>query len=147
SGRGPGRGRSDGAYQVGGVGVEGGVLGVVHEVQAEVVGADLAQFRQPVHVQLRRPEQAEPVHDVVGHEVGGRVVRLPVVGVVVAFARLDVVGERPGHRVPRVAVAGHQVGDVVADHAAEPAGLVPHVRVVLADVGGCGDADRHRPGV
>ena len=46
-----------------------------------------------------------------------------------------------------LAVLGDEVGDVVADHAAEPAALLACVgerlgRVVLGDVRGRGDADR-----
>src|SRR5262249_41075246 len=83
---GPGAGAgSDRADHVAGVGVQRGVLLVVHEVDAEVVGADLAQLRQPVQVPFRRPEQAEPVHDVVGNELRGRVACLAVVRVVVAL--------------------------------------------------------------
>src|SRR5215218_7741126 len=40
-----------------------------------------------------------------------------------------------------LAVAGDQVGDVVADHPAEPSALVALVGEVVADVGGGGDAD------
>src|SRR5262249_51147014 len=83
----------------------------------------------------------------VGNELRGRVACLAVVRVVVALPGLDVVGEGPGYRIAGVAVAGHQVGDVVAHHAAEPAELVAHVRVVVADVGGRGDADGQRRGV
>jgi len=51
-----------------GVGVEGGVGGVLHEVDAEVVGADLAQFLESFHVALGRAEQAGPVDELVRHE-------------------------------------------------------------------------------
>ena len=58
---------------------------------------------------------------------------LAVVAVVVALAVLDVAGQLRGHRTA-LAVAGDEVGDVVADHPAEPAALVAGVREVVADV-------------
>ena len=64
-----------GAGHAGRVRVQGGVLLVVHEVNAEVVRADLAQLGEPVQVPLQRPEQAEPVDDVVRDECGRRVAR------------------------------------------------------------------------
>src|ERR1700761_7661745 len=118
----PNRCPSDGPNDVLGVGVEGGAGVVVHEVDAEVVGADVPQFGQPVQLRFGRAEQAEAVHHLVGDEVGGRVAGLAVVGVVVALPGFDVVGQGAGDRLAGAAVTVHQVGDVVADHAAEPAG-------------------------
>jgi len=60
--------RSDRADDVLGVNVEGGLGGVVHQVDAEVIRADLAQFLEALHVALTRAEQAEPVDDLVRHE-------------------------------------------------------------------------------
>src|SRR5215207_2082446 len=71
---------------------------------------------------------------------------LAVVAVVVALARPYVVSERV-RDLTVVAVAGNQVGDVVADHAAEPPALVALVGQVIAYVGGGGDADLYVPGV
>ena len=67
------------------VGGQGVLLLVVHQVHGELVGAGLGQLAQPVHVRGRRAEQAEPVHDLVRHEVHVRVVGLAVVRVVVAL--------------------------------------------------------------
>src|ERR1700751_1763854 len=83
-----GEGRDDG-IAVGGQGL-GGL--VVHQGDSNLVGPDRGQLAQPVQVRLSRAEQAEPVHDGIRHEVRGRVVRLAVMGVVVALAALDVVG-------------------------------------------------------
>ena len=46
--------------------------GVVHRVDRELVHAQPAQLRQPLQLRRRRAEQAEPVDDLVGHEVRGR---------------------------------------------------------------------------
>ena len=84
---------------------------------------------QLLELRRRRAEQAEPVDDLVGHE--GRCRGLPgpaVVAVVVALAALDVVGQLRGDHAGVLAVAGDEVGDVVADHPAEPAALVAGVR-------------------
>src|SRR5690606_6622288 len=59
----------------------------------------------------------------------------------VAGAAGDVRGQRLGDQAGVFAVAGDQVGDVVADHPAEPAALLPGVVEVVADVGGGRDAD------
>jgi FtsP/CotA-like multicopper oxidase with cupredoxin domain len=55
----------------------------VHGVDRELVDAQLAQHGQLLQVRGRRAEDAEPLDDLVGHEVGGAVVGAPVVGVVV----------------------------------------------------------------
>src|SRR6185437_16842939 len=116
---------------------------VVHQVDGELVGAEPGQLAQPVDVRACRAEQAEPVDNGIGHEVGGGVVGPAVMGVVVTLPALDVVGQLVRHR-PVHAVPGDQVGHVVADHAAEPAQLVPLVWQVGADVGGRGHAHRDR---
>ena len=72
-------------------------------------------------------EDAEPIDDLVGHEVGVGVAGLAVLVVVVALTTLDVVGEGLRHGSAVLAVARHDVGDVVADHAAEPAALLATV--------------------
>ena len=128
------------------VGLQRGFLGVVLEVDRELVDAERGKLLQPRDMIGRRPEDAEAVDHVVGDEVGVRVPG-PTVLVVV------VVGDgprcsrsaRPGSRAPSRAVAGDDVGDVVADHAAEPAALVALVREIVAHVGGRGDADLHLP--
>ena len=56
-----------------------------------------------------------------------------VLVVVVALAAGDVVGQRFRHR-PARSVLGDDVGDVVADHPAEPPALLAHVLPVVADV-------------
>ena len=96
-------------------------------------------------------EQAEPVDDLVGHEVGVRVTGPSVLVVVVALATLDVVGERLRDRAVR-AVLRHDIRDVISHHAAEPAALVAHVLHRLgvagvADVERRRDAERDRVGV
>ena len=91
-------------------------------------------------------ENAEAVDHLVGHKVGVGVPGLSVLVVVVTLATLDVVGEG-GRHVGVLAVALDDVGDMVADHAAEPAGLVAHVGHVVADIGGGGDADGDLIGV
>ena len=87
-----------------------------------------AQLVQPAQLLVDRAEDAEAVDDLVGHEVGVGVAGLAVLVVVVALAALDVLGQR-GRHVGGVAVAADDVGDVVADHPAEPAALVAHVAV------------------
>ena len=71
-----------------------GVLGVVLEVDGELVDAELAQLVEAADVLGDRAEDAEAVDDVVGHELGVHVAGLAVLVVVVAGAPLDVVGER-----------------------------------------------------
>ena len=100
-----------------------GVLGVVLEVDGELVDAELAQLVEPTDVLGDRAEDAEAVDDVVGNELGVHVAGLAVLVVVVAGSSLDVVGEGRRHG-GGLAVTGDDVGDVVADHPAEPAALV-----------------------
>ena len=128
------------------VGLEGAVLAVVLEVDGELVDPEVAQLVQPAQVLVDRAEDAEAVDDLVGHEVGVDVAGPAVLVVVVALAALDVVGQG-GRHVGGVAVAADDVGDVVADHPAEPPALVAQVGEVVADVGRRGDADRDRVGV
>ena len=78
-------------------------------------------------MRLDRTEDAEPVDDLVGDELGMRVARAAVLVVVVALPAGDVVGQRRRHRSAVRAVARDDVGDVVADHPAEPAALVARV--------------------
>ena len=91
----------------------------------------------------RRPvaEHAEAVDDLVRDELRVGVARAAVMRVVVALARADVVRERL-RDLAVLAVAADEVGDVVADHAAEPAALLARVVEVVAEVGGRRDADR-----
>ena len=70
------------------------LLVVVLEVDGELVDADRLELLELGDVLLGRAEDAEPVDDLVGHEVGVVVVGLAVRVVVVAGAALDVVGER-----------------------------------------------------
>ena len=103
------------------------VLVVVLQVDGELVDAEVLQCGQPLEVRLDRADDAEPIDDLVGHELGVGVAGLAVLVVVVALAALDVVGERLRHRAAVIAVPGDDVGHVVADHATEPAALVAHV--------------------
>src|SRR5690606_39184304 len=64
------------------VGRQGLVLVVVHQVQRELADTQLAQFGEPFDVCRGRPDQTEPVDDVVRHEVRRRVARPAVVAVV-----------------------------------------------------------------
>ena len=85
----------------------------------------------------RRTEHAEAIDDLVRHELGvGMAARRG--GRSRSARARDVVGERRRHPAA-VAVALDEVGDVVADHAAEPAALVALVGEVVADVRGGGD--------
>src|SRR5690606_30682315 len=113
----------------------------------ELVHAQVAQRRQLLDVCLGGAEQAEPVDDLVGDEVGGRVAGPSVVAVVVALPPLDVRGQRLGDHAGVLTVAGDEVGDVVADHAAEPAALLAGGRQAVTDVGGSGDADGDGAGI
>ncbi len=132
------------------VGGQGGVLGVVLQVERELVDAERLELVQARDLVLGRSDQAEAVDDLVGHELGVGVAGLAVLVVVVALAAGDVVGQRLGDGGAVGPVAADDVGDVVADHAAEPAALVARVlQMALAavgHVGGRGDADRHRVG-
>ena len=74
---------AQGSNDLAAVGGQGLLLLVVHQVQGELVHPGLGQLTQPVHVRGGRAEQAEPVHDLVRHEVHRRVVGLAVVRVVV----------------------------------------------------------------
>ena len=49
---------------------------------------------------------------------------LSVLVVVVALPSFDVVGQAPGHRGALAAITGDEVGNVIADHPAEPAALI-----------------------
>ena len=51
------------------VGLQGGVLAVVLEVDGELVDAELAQLVQPAQLLVDRAEDAEAVDDLVGHEL------------------------------------------------------------------------------
>ena len=73
------------------------VLAVVLQVDRELVDAEVAQLAQPRHVLLDRAEHAEPVDDLVRHEVGVRVAGPAVLVVVVALPAGDVVGQRLRH--------------------------------------------------
>ena len=110
---------------------QGLVLRVMLEIDGELVDPELTQLVEAAQVLLGRPEDAEPVDDLVGHERRVRVARLAVLVVVVALTVLDVVGEclRDAELSAGVllAVARDDVGDVVAHHAAEPAALIAHV--------------------
>src|SRR5690625_2397397 len=132
-------GRDDGLA----VRAQGPVEAVVLEVAGEVVHAQVAQRGELGDVVGGLTEDAEPVDDLVGHEVHVGVPGPAVLLVVVVPPTGDVVGQRPRHRPVR-AVAGDDVGDVVADHAAEPAALVAHVLPVAADVHRCCDTDGQR---
>ena len=94
-------------------------------------------------------DDAEPIDDLVRNEVRVCVAGLPVLVVVVSLAVLDVVRQRLGD-CSAVAVTVDDVGNVVADHAAEPAELIACVCVLcigpVGDVRGCGDAVVHRVG-
>ena len=70
------------------------VLVVVLQVDRELVDAEVLQLPHPLDVRLDRADDAEPVDDLVGHELGVGVAGLAVLVVVVALAALDVVGER-----------------------------------------------------
>ncbi len=73
---------------------------------------------------LRLAEHAAALDHVVCDEVEERIVRLPVLGIVVAAALLDVARQALRHD-PRIrAVFLDDVGDVVADHGGEPAHLL-----------------------
>src|ERR671935_1636269 len=106
----------------------------------------LTRLAQLGDVVVDGAQHAETLDDLVGHELGVGVADAPVVGVVVALAGLDVVGQC-ARDVAALAVALDDVRDVVADHAAEPAALLPSVGDVVADVGRRRDADGDRVGV
>ena len=99
------------------------LLSVVLQVQREVADADAREFRQPCDLGLGRSDDAEPLDDLVGHELGVGVARSSVLVVVVSLASGDVVGQAPRHRVTLVPITGHEVRDVVPDHPAEPSGI------------------------
>src|SRR4051794_30860465 len=128
------------------VGIECGVHGVVHQVDVELVDAEALELAQLGDVVVDGAQDAEALDDLVGDELGVGVADTPVMGVVVALARLDVVGQRPGDVAP-LAVALDDVGHVVADHPAEPAALLARVVEVVADIGRRRDADGDRIGV
>src|SRR4051794_29051395 len=112
------------------VGGQRGVLGVVLQVDGELVHTQFTKLLQPPDLLADRAEQAEAIDDLVGHEGGVRVARSAVLVVVVALATLDVVGEGGGYgrrSVVAASVASDDVGDMVADHPTEPAALVARV--------------------
>src|ERR687898_690610 len=118
----------------------------MHEVDVELVHAEAFQLVEFLYVVLDGAEDAEALDDVVRDEVRRGVVCFAVVAVVVALARPYVVGQ--GVRdLAFISVARDQVGDVVADHPAEPPALVALVGEIFSDVGGGGDADFYVPGV
>ena len=82
-------------------------------------------------MRLGRADEAEPFDDLVRHECRVRVPGAAVMAVVVLLPGLDIVGQFVGDHAGVLAVAGDEVGDVVADHPAEPAALVEPVRVRL----------------
>src|SRR5690554_5732776 len=127
------------------VDAEGLFLVVVLQVAGELVDAELLQGFQLLDVVVRRPEQAEAFDDLVWHELRVGVAGAAVLVVVVALATGDVVGERLRYCAIRP-ILRDDVGDVVADHPAEPPALVAHVAPVVADVHGCchAELDRHR---
>ena len=90
---------------------------------------------------LDRPEQAETIDDVVRYEIHGRVVRSGMVAVVVPLTALHVLGQDSRH-IGGLAVAGYEVRDVITDHPAEPAQLVPLMSKVVAYIGRGGHANR-----
>ncbi len=59
-----------GGDDVGAVGGQGLVGLIVHQVKRELTSTEAGQLAEPVHVRGRAAEQAEPVHDLVRHEVG-----------------------------------------------------------------------------
>src|ERR1700677_817321 len=91
-----------------------------------------------------RAEHAETLDDLVGHELRVGVTGLAVVAVVVALSTLDVVGQCGWDDAVVAAVALHNVRDVVANHATEPAHLIPLVCEVVAHIRGRGHADFER---
>ena len=97
------------------------------QVQGEVADAEARELLQPRDLRLGRPDEAEPLDDLVGHELGVGVAGASVLVVVVSLAARDVVGQAPRDRGALAAVAIDDVGDVVADHPAEPAALVERV--------------------
>ena len=125
------------------------VLVVVLQVDRELIDPERAEFLESLHVVVRGSDDAEPIDDLVRNEVRVCVAGLPVLVVVVPLTVLDVVRQRLGD-CTAVAVAVDDVGNVVADHAAEPAKLIACVCVLLigpvGDVGGCGDAVVDRVG-
>src|SRR4029450_954142 len=127
------------------VGLQGLVLRVVLQVDGELMDAERLQLLQSPYVLLDRPENAEAVDDLVRHELGVDIARLAVLVVVVPLAALDVLGERRRDG-GGLAVARDDVGDVVADHATEPAALIARMLDVVGDVGRRGDADHHDVG-
>jgi MerR HTH family regulatory protein len=86
-------------------------------------------------------QHAEAVHDLVRYESSVDVPCAAMLVVVVALPTFDVVGQRL-RDLTGVAVLRHNVGYMVADHAAEPAALVSHVHPVVTDVPG---AESQRP--
>ena len=104
------------------------VLGVVLEVQPEVIDAEGGELSQARDMCLGRSDQAEPLDDLVGHELGVGVAGASVLVVVVSLASGDVVGQAPRDGGALAPVAGDDVGDVVSDHPAEPAALIERMR-------------------
>jgi len=56
------------------------------------------QLLDPFPALLDGADDAEPVDDIIGHEVGVGRAPLGVLRIVIVVARLDVVGQRPRHR-------------------------------------------------
>ena len=79
----------------------------MHEVDGELVDTELAEFLQTGNVGCLVAKDAEPVDDLVGHEIGVNVASPTVLRIVVASAGFDVVGKRLRYRAP--------VGPVSAD--------------------------------
>src|SRR5215207_3847073 len=120
---------------------EGFLLVVVLQVTRELVDADLLQLLELGDVIISCAQHAEAVHDLVRYESSVDVPCAAMLVVVVALPTFDVVGQRL--RDPTgVAVLRHNVGYMVADHAAEPAALVSLVHPVVTDVPG---AESQRP--
>jgi hypothetical protein len=51
------------------VGVQRCLLGVVHQIDAEVIDAEVVEFDEPVDVMLDRTEDAEAINDLIRDEV------------------------------------------------------------------------------
>src|SRR6185437_1050185 len=113
------------------VGGQRRVLRVVLEIEPEVTRAHALEPLELLDVRLRRPDQAEALHDLVGDELGVLVAGAPVGVVVITAPVLDVVAEALGDRPAVGAVAVDDVDDVVADHAPEPPDLVQRMALLL----------------
>src|SRR5579863_7840152 len=124
--------------------VERCLLGVVHQVEGELIDTERCELLDALYVGARRSEHAEAVDDLVRDEVGGRVARLAVVGVVVVGTLFDVVGQRLWDRSRTLAVPLDEIGHVVSDHATEPTHLIALMGKIPADVGGSGRTHRVR---